>query len=345
MTEKINVMITFRLEQEYIDEIKNVDQRVNLLYDPSLMGFPRYQSHHVGFISGTPDQEKRWIEMMSQADVIFGYISSSYAKKLDKIAPKLKWVQSPSTGIGQMVKRSGLSDSDIIFTTAGGVHSRPLAEFCVMAMLMYIKDSFRMERGKQAKYWERYCGRELYGKTLAVIGLGRTGQQLAKLSTCIGMRVIGTKRNTKGIDPSSLGVDNLYPWTDLEQMLSQADFVALCVPHTDETTKLIGEKELLAMKRGSMLINVARGIIVDQPALVKALRSGHLGAAALDVSIPEPLPADNPLWDMPNVIISPHSASTADTENKKLTALFCENLKRFIEGKPLKNILDKTLLY
>ena len=105
------------------------------------------------------------------------------------------------------------------------------------------------------------------------------------------------------------------------------------------------KKELFAMKRGAMLINVARGIIVDQPALVKALRSGHLAAAALDVSTPEPLPSDNPLWDMPNVIISPHSASTVDSENKKLTALFCENFKRFIEGKPLKNILDKTLLY
>jgi phosphoglycerate dehydrogenase-like enzyme len=128
-------------------------------------------------------------------------------------------------------------------------------------------------------------------------------------------------------------------------MLSQADFVVLCVPHTSETTALIGEEELAAMKNGSMLINVARGVIVDQTALISALQSGHLGAAALDVTTPEPLPADSPLWDMPNVLISPHSASTVDAENEKLTNLFCENLRNYLDGKSLRNVLNKTLLY
>ena len=344
MAEKVNVMVTFRLEQEYIEEIKAVDPRVNLLYDPSMMGFPRYQSHHVGF-NGTPEQEKEWLKMMGKANIIFGYISPSQAKNLLEIAPNVKWIQSPSTGIGQMVNNSGLTNSNIIFTTAGGVHSRPLAEFCIMSMLMYVKDTFRMERGKQSKYWERYCGSELTGKTLAIISLGRTGREVAKLANCLGMHVIGTKRNIKEVDPASLNAERLYPWTELKPMLSQADFTVLCLPHTDETTGLIGEIELGAMKRGSMLINVARGTIIDQPALINALHSGHIGAAALDVTSPEPLPAENPLWDMPNVIISPHSASTVDTENAKLTKLFCDNLKRYLEGRPLINILDKKLLY
>jgi phosphoglycerate dehydrogenase-like enzyme len=344
MFDKVRVMITFRLEQKFIEEIKAVDPRVELLYEPSLMGYPRYQSHHVGF-NGTPDQEKQWENMLGQAEVIFGYISPSHSRNLKKIAPNLKWVQSPSTGIGQMVHEGGLTDSDIVFTTAGGVHTGPLAEFCMTAMLMYVKDVFRMEREQHSKHWERYCGMELRGKTLAIISLGHTGRELARLAGCFGMRVIGTKRNIEGVNLVSLGAERLYPWTDLKPMLSQADFVVLCVPHTSETTALIGEEELAAMKNGSMLINVARGVIVDQTALISALQSGHLGAAALDVTTPEPLPADSPLWDMPNVLISPHSASTVDAENEKLTNLFCENLRNYLDGKSLRNVLNKTLLY
>ena len=344
MSDKVKIMITFRLEQEFVEEIKAVDPKIELLYEPSVMGFPRYQSHHVGF-NGSPEQEKHWEKMLGQAEIVFGYIAPPHARNLTQIAPNLKWVQSPSTGIGQMVKGSGLTDSEIVFTTAGGVHTRPLAEFCITAMLMYVKDVFRMEREKHHKHWERYCGTELRGKTLAIISLGNTGRELARLAGCLGMRVIGTKRNTEGVNPASLGAERLYPWTDLKPMLSQADFVVLCVPHTSETTGLIGEEELAAMKRGAVLINIARGVIIDQSAMIRALQSGRLGAAALDVTTPEPLPADSPLWDMPNVLISPHSASTVDAENAKLIKLFCDNLRNYLEGKPLLNVLDKTLLY
>jgi glyoxylate/hydroxypyruvate reductase A len=344
MLDKVKVMITFRLEQEFVEEIKTLDPRIELLYEPSLMGYPRYQSHHVGF-NGTPEQEKQWEKMLGQAEVIFGYISPSHSRNLKKIAPNLKWVQSPSTGIGQMVYESGLTDSDIVFTTAGGVHTRPLAEFCVTAMLMQVKDVFRMEREKHRKHWERYCGTELRGKTLAIISLGNNGRELARLAGCLGMHIIGTKRNIEGVNPATLGAERLYPWTDLKPMLNQADFVVLCVPHTSETTGLIGEEELAAMKHGSMLINVARGDIVDQSALIHAIQSGHLGSAALDVTTPEPLPTDSPLWDMSNVLISPHSASTVDAENEKLTKLFRDNLRTYLDGKPLRNVLNKNLLY
>jgi glyoxylate/hydroxypyruvate reductase len=214
-----------------------------------------------------------------------------------------------------------------------------------MAMLWFVKDVPRMNAEKEHRHWERYCGTELKEKTLAVISLGNTGRELARLAGCFGMHVIGTKRNIEGINPASLGVERLYPWTDLKPMLNQADFVVLCIPHTSETTALMGGEELTAMKHGSMLINVSRGVIVDQSALIHVLQSGHLGAAALDVTTPEPLPADNPLWDMSNVLISPHSASTVDAENTKLTKIFCDNLRRYLDGKPLRNVLDKTLLY
>jgi phosphoglycerate dehydrogenase-like enzyme len=128
-------------------------------------------------------------------------------------------------------------------------------------------------------------------------------------------------------------------------MLARADFVVLYLPHTPETEGLIGEQELAAMKPGSILINVARGTIWDEPAVIRALQSGHLGGLASDVFAEEPLPAESPLWDMPNVFISPHSASAVDSENARLTDLFCENLRRYLGGEPLLNVLDTDRLY
>ena len=344
MPDKVKIMITFYLEQELVDKIKNLDPRIEVLYEPSLMGRPRYQSHHVGF-QGTPDQEKIWLKQMSQAEVIFGYIGRAHLRELPKFAPHLKWNQSPSTGIGQMVNRGGLTESDIIFTTAGGVHVTPLSEFVMMSMLMFVKDALRMAEEKKRHNWERYCGTELRGKTLAVISLGRTGQEIARLGKSFGMRVIGTKRHTVGVDPSSLNVDQLYPWTNLQPLLKEADFVVLCIPHTSETEGMIGEEEFATMKPGSVLINIARGTIYDEPAFIRALESGHLAGAAIDVAAKEPLPPESPLWDMPNVIISPHSASTADSENWKLTDLFCDNLLRYLDGQNLRNVLNKKTLY
>jgi len=127
--------------------------------------------------------------------------------------------------------------------------------------------------------------------------------------------------------------------------LRQADVLVLMVPHTPQTEKMIGAKELAALPRGSYFINTARGAVVDEPALVEALRSGHLGGAALDVFAEEPLPPGSPLWGMPNVLISPHSASTSDRENRRITDLFCENLRRYLAGEQLQNVLNPELMY
>lgn len=344
MSDKVKVMITFFLEPELVEKIRSLDPRIEVLYEPDLMGRPRYQSHHVGF-QGTPEQEKRWLELMSQAEVIFGYIRRSHLIDLPKLAPRLKWNQSPSTGIGQMLNKGGLTESDIVFTTAGGVHVTPLSEFVLMAMLMFVKDAFRMAAEKERHHWERYCGTELRGKTLAVISLGRTGKEIARLASCFGMRVIGTKRRIEGVDPESLNVEKLYPRTDLHGMLSEADFVVITIPHTSETEGMMGEEEFAVMKKGSVLVNIARGAIYDEPAFIRSLESGHLAGAVIDVAAKEPLPPESPLWDMPNVMISPHSASTADSENWKLTKLFCDNLQRYLDGRPLRNVLDKKKLY
>jgi glyoxylate/hydroxypyruvate reductase A len=341
---QVKVLIAYRLAPEYVNKIQGVDPRIKVLYEPDLLGEPRYATDHSAPVERTLAQEARWQELLAQAEVMFGF-DYTHLHDLLQLTPRLKWIQGTSTGIGQAVKRFGWDKSDIVFTTAGGVHPEPLAEFCLMAMLMFVKDAFRMAAEKERKHWERYAGTTLRGKTLAVIGLGRNGRQVARLARCLGMRVVGTKRTIEGFEPTSLGVERLYPWTGLHPMLVQADFVVLCVPHTPETEGLIGRAELAAMKPGAVLINVARGTIWDELAVIAALQSGHLGGLASDVFATEPLPADSPLWDMPNVLICPHSASAADSENKKLTDLFCDNLRRYLAGQPLRNVLDTERMY
>jgi phosphoglycerate dehydrogenase-like enzyme len=159
------------------------------------------------------------------------------------------------------------------------------------------------------------------------------------------MNVVGTKRNVEGVDPASINVNELYAWDDLDPVLSKSDFLVIICPETDETRGMIGKEELIKMKEGSVLINIARGSIVDESEMIMALQSGHLGGAAVDVAVKEPLPPESPLWDMPNVIISPHSASTVEAENENLTDVFVDNLGRYIEGRPFRNLLDKKALY
>ena len=339
-------MITYHLADDLVERVRNADPRVEVLYEPELLGEPRYMNdQHGSQVERTPLQEERWLELLDQADIIFGYISRPYAPKLTELAPKVKWIQSPSAGIASAVKRAGWDKTDILLTTASGMHATPLAEFCVMSMLMFVKDYFHMAEEKKLKHWQRTCTTELRTKTLAVIGLGNVGGEVARLSRGMGMRVLGTKRTTKGVDPESVNVDKLYPQENFHMMLSEADFVVIIVPLNDETRGMMGRQEIAAMKKGSVLINIARGAIVDEPALIEALQSGHLAGLAADVFSREPLPPESPLWDMPNVIISPHSASTADTENAKLTEIFLDNLERFLAGKPMRNLLNKELLY
>ncbi len=159
------------------------------------------------------------------------------------------------------------------------------------------------------------------------------------------MSVLGVKRRTAGIDPASLYLDALYPPEELSTVLKRAEFLVLITPHTSETETMIGAEELALLPRGAVFINIGRGLLVDEPALIDALRSGHLGGAGLDVFAEEPLPADSPLWTMPNVLVSPHSGSTSDRENSRLTKLFCDNLHRFLAGQPLLNVLDAERLY
>jgi len=177
-----------------------------------------------------------------------------------------------------------------------------------------------------------------------VIGLGHIGSELARLARCFGMKVIATRRSVTEHSRARY-VDQLIPRQRLPDLLSQSDFVALTLPSTSETTHLIGEKELRLMKQTAIIINIGRGNIIDEEALIKALQEHWIAGAGLDVFTSEPLPQDSPLWDLPNVIFTPHIAGSMEDYNAQSTSVFIENLKRFLEGKRLLRIVNKKRGY
>jgi glyoxylate/hydroxypyruvate reductase len=338
------VLVASYLEPEHAARIAAIPG-ARVIYEPNLLPRPRYVADHDGApLERSPADERRWRGHLAEAEVMFDF-DHAHLHDLPAVAPRLRWVQATSAGIGQMLLRTGLIRSPLVFTTASGIHATPLAEFVVLALLAFAKDLPRLVRDQSAHRWERYCGRELRGSTVGIVGLGRVGREVARSCGALGMRVMATRRTAHEPAAHVDGVDLLVPPGQLSALLQEVDALVLACPHTPDTEGLIGERELRSMKRGSVLINIARGVIVDEQALIAALRDGHLGGAALDVARREPLAADSPLWDLPNVLISPHSASTADTENAKLTDLFCENLRRYLRGDALLNVFDRERLY
>jgi glyoxylate/hydroxypyruvate reductase A len=346
-TADYNILIASYLEPEYVERIRQVDERLNVLYEPDLLPPPRYPADHTGKpLERTAEQADVWRQLLKKADILFDF-DHTHRETLPDLAPNVKWIQATSAGIGQFVKRMGYDKRlpDTIFTTASGVHAQPLAEFSLMAMLMFSRRFWQMFVQQQRRHWERLAGTDLAGRTLVIVGVGNVGRAIARLGQAVGMHVIGVKRQVSGIDPASLHLDGLDSPDELTRVLPQAEYLVLIAPHTPETEHLIGAEELALLPAGAILINIGRGALVDEPALIDALRTHHLGGAALDVFAAEPRPPDSPLWEMPNVLISPHSASTSDRENARLTELFCENLQRFLADEPLLNVLDTERLY
>lgn len=342
-----NVLLASYLEPEHVEAIRRVDDQLAVFYEPDLVPPPRYAADHVGSpLTRTPEQEARWRRLLRQAHVLFDF-DRTHADDLPALTPRVRWIQGTSAGIGQFVQQMDYARRmpDTVFTTASGVHAQPLAEFCLMVMVLFNKGFLRMMAHQRQRRWERFSGTDLAGRTLGLVGVGAIGSEVARLAKALGMTVLGVKRRVDGVDPASLHLDALYPPNDLRAVLQRAEVLVLITPHTPETETMIGAEELALLPRGAVFINIGRGAIVDEPALIEALRSGHLGGAGLDVFAEEPLPEDSPLWTMPNVLISPHSSATSDRENARITDLFCDNLHRFLAGEPLRNVFDTERLY
>jgi phosphoglycerate dehydrogenase-like enzyme len=337
------VLICSFLEPELVLHIADSVPEIELINRPDLLGKPTYIAEHHAKPNRTPAQEAEWQALLGEAEILFDF-DVTHRADLPELAKNVRWIQSTSAGIGQFVKNSGYAErTHWVFTTSSGIHARPLAEFVIMSMLMVAKGAFHMGREQALQHWERYCGFELADKTLAILGLGKIGRETARLAKAFDMRVVGNRRST-GHENIPF-VDRLYGPHERPALLAEADFLCLAVPHTPETEGAIGAAQIAMLPRGATIINIARGAVMDYNALKAALQSGQVGAAFLDVTDPEPLPPGDSLWSMPNVLISPHSASTAQSENAKITELFIQNLKRYLLGEPLLNTLDVERLY
>ena len=338
----VRVLIASFLEAEHVDRIRLVDPRLEVIYEPDLLRQPRYAADHKGApFERTAEQEARWLMHLEGADILFDF-DQTHLDDLPELAPNVSWIQATSSGIGPFVERMRYAERmpSTVFTRASGVHAQPLAEFCVMVMLLFRKGLYRIMRDQRRKHWERYAGTDLAGRSLVVVGIGGVGSEVVRMAKSLRMRVIGVDQQGFLFDPDSLPLDEFHPVTELHTVLPEAEHLVLIAPHTPQTEGLIGAEELALLPQGAILINIARGALVDEEALADALTSGHLAGAGLDVFAEEPLPKESPFWDMPNVLVSPHSASTSDRENGRITDLFCENLRRFLAGQPLTNLLD-----
>lgn len=337
MTEKPAILIASYIAPALVERIRAAAPGYEVIYREDLLAKPRYAADHNAPVTRAPAQEAEWRQLLARAEIFYDFDFHN-AEELPSLAKRLRWIQGTSAGIGQLVKRLGYGErTDWRFTTASGVHAQPLAEFALLAMLYFTKDVPGMQAAQAARRWQRMAMDQLAGETLAIIGLGKIGRGIARGAAAMGMRVIGSRRDaSRPIE----GIAALYPPAELATLLRQARYLALACPHTAETDGLIGAAELALLPRGAVLINVARGAVVVQEAVIAALYSGQLGGAALDVTNPEPPPQDDPLWQAPNLLISPHSASTAVTENERIVEIFTENLRRWQAGEPLLNELD-----
>jgi phosphoglycerate dehydrogenase-like enzyme len=343
------VTIAVPLDAELVERIRAADPRVEVGYAPELLPPVRYPNDHRGvedFRRGAED-ERRWWEMIAAAEVLYGIPGDSPdgLARAVRSNPGLRWVQATSAGAGEQVAAAALPEADlhrVTVTSAAGVHAGPLAEFALFGLLAFTKDLPRLLADQRAHRWGHYPVGELSGRTLLIIGLGQIGIEVARLATAFGMRVIGINRSGTADSPH---VDEVGRTTELEAWLPEADAVVICAPLTDETSGLVDAAAIAAMKPGTILVNIGRGGVVDEATLIEALRSGRLAGAALEVFAREPLGSDSPLWEMPNVLVSPHTAGLSMREDERIVSLFVENLGRYLRGEALRNRVDPELLY
>ncbi len=274
--------------------------------------------------------------LLAETEVIFGFIPP---KNIIARAPKLKWMQAVSAGVDRH-QGTEIWKSDVIMTGVSGIHATPIGEYVLEFMLMLAKNAPLGFKMMQTKNWQRYMVRTLRGKTVGIIGLGHIGREVARLAKAFGMRVIATRRSAKKAGRAR-NVDLLLPRDRLKELLKDSDYVALTLPLTPETRHIIGEAEFKAMKPTAYIINIGRGGLIDQEALIKALDAKQIAGAGLDVVTPEPLPKESRLWDFDNVILSPHVSGGMEDFMLHATELCCDILKRYLDVMKLRNVIDK----
>ncbi len=336
------IALTSRLTPDQVARIQAVDLRVTTRGIAELLSAERRWRRAPEQEDAFPAERRRELaDVLSQAEVIFGM---DVPRDVLSRAPKLRWVQLTSAG-ADLAVAAGVLQSGISVTDASGIHRVPMGEHVLGAMLALQRQLPRFLSQQAQRRWGRVIPGELRGQTLGILGLGAIGSEVARLAKAFGMRVLAIRRSAAGRQENQGDVDVLYPPGELEQVLAESDFVLVAAPLTRETRGMLGEKQLRRMKPTAHIINIARGPIIDEAALLRALKEGWIAGAALDVFEREPLPPESEFWGLPNVLITPHIAGGSPFHDVRATELFCENLKRYLTDQPLKNLVDKNLGY
>jgi phosphoglycerate dehydrogenase-like enzyme len=331
MDEKLHVVVVNSIDPEAMDILRAVSGGIVVTDAADLARAER---------SGDSSRSAELDDVLSQADVIYAL---KLPQRLSERANRLKWIQTISTGVERILTPEIVS-SPVVVTNMSGIHEVTIAEFVLMLMLMFVKDAPRSFHQQIEGRFKWFPMDVLTGKTVGIVGFGRIGREVARTVRFFDMRVVATRRTADAGDVEE-NVDLLLPLVRLHELLERSDFVVLALPLTDESRNLIGEAELKAMKSTARLINVSRGAIVDEQALIRALQEGSIGGAGLDVFVQEPLPADSPLRRMENVIFSPHVSGDIAEYDVGAARFFAENLRRYLSGMPFLNVVDKARGY
>ncbi|APX34756.1 hydroxyacid dehydrogenase [Brachybacterium sp. P6-10-X1] len=342
-------MIAVDLPEPLCQEVRRRVPEVDVVWDHALYHPRRGPADWSGDPDHrrSPEQQRAYEAMVDSADVLFSLpdVDPAQLARTVRANPRLRWVQAMAAGGGSQLRAAGLASEElerVAVTTSAGVHGSPLAEFALFGVLAGAKTLPRLTSLQRDHHWgERWEMRQLEDMTILILGLGGIGRACALTFSALGSRVLGSSRSSTPVPH----VDELVPMDQLPRALSRADAVVLTLPGTASTDGLVGEGLLESAAPGMILVNVGRGTVVDEDALVGALDDGRIGFAALDVTATEPLPADSPLWDHPNVLISPHTAALSSAEEARIAELFIDNLRRHLEGRELRNVVDTVEFY
>ena len=333
MSKQVKVLISHKISRDHIQMVQDVSPRLVL-----------------DFAKDEVEQAQK----LADCEVLVAYKIPTDPT----VVPKLKWLQSLLTGVNHLVG-TPLMASDIVITTPSGILAIPIAEYAFASILAFCKRFpylFQLQREREwVSFWDVHS-KKLHGKTLGIVGYGSIGRSVARIATGFSMRILALKRdptqkvdlgfNLPGAgDPQGTLPERYFYPSQVRDMLLESDFVVLTAPLTSDTEHMIGEEEFRAMKPTSYLVNVGRGQLIDHRALIKALRTGQIAGAGLDVFEVEPLPKDSELYDLDNIILTPHCSNMEGTMDFELWSLFCENLKRYLAGESLLNVVDKNLGY
>ncbi len=334
------LLSTMRLASELLDQLRAVSPRLRISQQTC----------------GGDDDVAAALSKHSDIGILYTFLLPVDALDL---APHLRWVQLHSAGADHLLDHP-IMHSDVAITTVSGIHATPIAEYVFASMLAHrwqVPNWTQCQREAEwpAGRWNLYARPELRDSTLGIVGYGSIGREVGRLGQAFGMRVLALRRSAgqadRGYalentgDPAGEVPDRFFPPEALHEMLAERDYVVFALPLTADTRHYIGEAELRAMKPTAYLVNIARGSIVDEAALVRALQEGWIGGAGLDVFEQEPLPSDSPLWGLDNALISPHVAGFTTRYDERAAALFAENLRRYLDGQPLLNLVDKEIGY